>query len=53
MSGCSRADHDPVPVSLPRRPLLRALAGLVVGGVTLAGLTACGGEDDDGDDDDD
>jgi hypothetical protein len=41
----------------PRRPVLRSLAGAVVGVVTLGVLAACGGGDDgeneDGEDEDD
>ena len=38
---------------LPRRRVLRALPGVVVGFFALAGLAACGGEDEDDEDDED
>jgi ferric-dicitrate binding protein FerR (iron transport regulator) len=41
------------PSSVPRRRILRALSGVVVGAAVLLGLSSCGGEDDEGDEEDD
>lgn len=46
-------DRENLPATAPRRWVLRALTGAVVGGMTLAGLSGCGGEDDEDDDEDD
>jgi hypothetical protein len=51
-------DHPPdfgyrAPATVPRRWVLRALTGAVLGGALLTGLSGCGGEDDDDDEDDD
>jgi hypothetical protein len=45
-------DRETPSATAPRRLVLRALTGAVVGGLTLAGLSSCGGEDGEDDEDD-
>ena len=44
---------SPTSTSVPRRRLLRALSGVAIGALALAGLTSCGGEGEEDDEEED